>query len=106
ISHEDPTADLGITEGAVRGIIRAAEDDVDGAIIGRCRFTGDITTPGEPVTVSVDASIVWGQNLPQAADRLRAAITRRLLAHTGLNIVAVDVAIHDIHQLPAAEEPS
>lgn len=103
ISHT-PTADLGITEGAVRGIVRAAEDDVDGAIIGRCRFQGDVTVPGEPISMSIDASVLWGAPLTDTADALRAAILRRLAAHTELNVTAVDVMIHDIHLLPGEEE--
>ncbi|GAA4190897.1 hypothetical protein GCM10022288_20900 [Gryllotalpicola kribbensis] len=106
IAHPDPMADLGITEGAVRGIIRAAEDEIDGVIIGRCRFTGDVTVPDEPIGIVVDASVLWGTSLPTIADALRTAIRRRLAAHTDLNVQAVDVTIHDIHQLPAEEEPS
>ena len=106
IEHPDPDADLGITEGAVRGIVRAAEGDVHGVIIGRCRFSGDVTVPGEPVEVSVDASVLWGESLPDVAGRLREAVARRLAAHTDLNVQAVDVVIHDIHRLPAAEDES
>ncbi len=106
IGHEDPAADLGITEGAVRGIVRSAESDVHGVIVGRCRLTGDLTVPGEPITVVVDASVLWGENLPEAASRLRAAVLERLSAHTDLNIAAVDVTIHDIHRLPGAEDES
>lgn len=100
ISHPAPGADLGITEGAVRGLVRAAETDVDGAIIGRCRLIGDVTIPGEPIAVAIDASVAWGRNIPDLADQLRTAIMRRLSAHTELNVVSVDVTVHDIHRLP------
>jgi hypothetical protein len=103
ISHPAAGADLGITEGAVRGLVRAAETDVDGAIIGRCRLVGDVTIPGEPITVAIDASVVWGRNIQDLADQLRSAITRRLAAHTELNIASVDVTVYDIHQLPGGE---
>lgn len=104
IGHPDPSADLAITEGAVRGVIRAAENDVDGVIIGRCRFEGDLGLPGGPVTVSVDASVLWGESIPQTAERLRAAIVDRLAAHTELNVAGVDVTVHDIHRLPGPEK--
>lgn len=104
IRHTAPGADLGITEGAVRGIVRSAEDDVEGVIVGRCRFDGDVTVIDEPIAVSIDASILWGSNLPEAAEELRAAVRRRLTAHTDLNIIAVDVTVHDVHLLPEPEE--
>lgn len=100
IRHDDPTADLAVTEGAVRGLIRSAEKDVEGVIIGRCRLDGDIVTPGAPVTVSIDVSVMWGQNIPDIVDRLRTAIARRLTTHTELTLTEVDVTVHDIHQLP------
>ncbi len=46
LESPSPSADLAITEGAVRGVIRAAEADVDGIIVGRCRLRGDVTVPG------------------------------------------------------------
>lgn len=104
INHPSPTADLAITEGAVRGLIRAAETDVDGVITGRCRLEGDVATPGAPVTVTIDASVLWGQSLPERAQLLRDAIAKRLATHTDLNVVGIDVTIHDIHYLPFASD--
>ena len=104
IGHTAPGADLGITEGAVRGIVRAAEDDVEGVIVGRSRFDGDVTVAGEPITVGIEASVMWGSNLPEAAERLRAAVRRRLEAHTDLNVAAVDVTVHDVYRLAEPEE--
>jgi len=97
VSHSSPKAELSLTEGAVRGLIRAAGDSVAGTFIGRCRLDGDVTTPGSPVTVNVDASVFWGERMPQTAQRLRDAITTSLLHHTELNIVAVNVTITDVH---------
>ncbi|HEY0261032.1 MAG TPA: hypothetical protein VGC18_14405 [Lacisediminihabitans sp.] len=104
IEHPSATADLGITEGAVRGLIRAAEADVGGVVVGRCRLAGDVAIPGAPVTVSVDASVLWGQPIPENVRLLRNAIAKRLSAHTQLNVVAIDVTIHDIHHLPFTPE--
>ncbi len=52
----------------------------------------------------MDASVLWGENIPAVSERLRTAIVRRLARHTDLRIVAVDVTIHDIHELPGSEE--
>ena len=95
-TEDDSRALAVITEGAVRAIIRAAGDGVDGIFVGRCRFTGDITIPGEPVTIDVDASVLWGQSIPQTAERVREAITADLARHTVLNISAVNVTVHDV----------
>lgn len=97
VSHPSPKAALSLTEGAVRGLIRSAGDGVAGTFIGACTLDGDVTTPGSPVTVNVDASVFWGERMPQTAHRLRTAITTSLLHHTELNIQAVNVTITDVH---------
>ncbi|WP_110590477.1 Asp23/Gls24 family envelope stress response protein [Microbacterium suaedae] len=104
LEAHDAYADLGITEGAVRGIVRGAESAVTGALIGRCQLDGDVTIPGEPVRVRVDASVPYGRRIPDMADRLRDEIARRLRRHTDVNVVAVDVVVHDIQLFPSSEE--
>ncbi len=94
-----PDADLGITEGAVRGVIRAAEHTVPGVVIGKCRFDGDVTVPGEPVRVRVDVSVPYGEPIPDLAERLRTEISARVMTHTTLNVTSIDITVHDIQQL-------
>ena len=71
---DDPDVDFGITEGAVRGLVRAAEEAIPGVLVGRCRLDGDVTAPGAPVRVSIDASVRHGDPLRAVADRLRAEV--------------------------------
>ncbi|MBX0300542.1 Asp23/Gls24 family envelope stress response protein [Cryobacterium sp. 1639] len=97
VSHPSPKAALSLTEGAVRGLIRAAGDAVAGTFIGSCTLDGDVAVPGSPITVNVEASVFWGERMPQTAKRLRDAITTSLLHHTELNIQAVNVTITDVH---------
>lgn len=92
-------ADMGITEGAVRGMIRAAEQAVPGVVVGRCRLDGDITQPDEPVRVRVDVSVPYGEPIPDLVDRLRAEMGARLNAHTSLNVTGIDITVHDIRPL-------
>jgi len=94
-----PYADLGITEGAVRGVIRAAEHTVPGIVVGKCRFDGDVTVPGEPVRVQVDISVPYGEPIPDLAEHLRTEIRARLATHTTLNVTGIDITVHDIQQL-------
>lgn len=96
ISHPSTTARLAISEGAVRGLIRAAGDSIPEVIVGRCVLDGDVTATGEPVTIMVDISVAWGANLPEAADRARQAIHRQLLKHTELSISAIHITVQDV----------
>ena len=88
---------LTITEGSVRGLIRAAGDGIGGAIVGRVRLDGDVTVPGEPISIDVTASGVFGRNLLDLAQEMRAVIGETLREHTELNVVAIDVTIQDVH---------
>lgn len=96
-----PGVDAGITEGAVRGVIRAAENTVPGVLIGRCRFDGDVTVPGEPVLIRVDVSVPYGLPIPSLVDRLRAEISTRLSAHTTLNVTGINITVSDLRQSPS-----
>ncbi len=97
IPSPDAGADLGITEGAIRGIVRAAEHDVPGVLIGRVRLDGDVTEPGQPVTVCAEVSIAHGRSIPAEVERLRAAIAARLASHAVMNVAAIDIVVHDLH---------
>lgn len=96
LAHPDPRTDLSLTEGAVRALIRSVGDAVPGALIGRCRLDGDVTVPGEPITVSVSVSALGKTQLPALADRVRAAISDALSRHTELTVAAIDVTIDDV----------
>ncbi|TFB95900.1 hypothetical protein [Cryobacterium sp. HLT2-28] len=96
ISHSAPTARLLVTEGAVRGLLRSTGDSVENIIVGRCRLDGDVTTPGAPVTVTVDANMYKGENIPALADTLRATLLGALHSHTELTIAGIDVTVRDI----------
>ncbi|GAA2847576.1 Asp23/Gls24 family envelope stress response protein [Microbacterium arabinogalactanolyticum] len=97
-------ADLGITEGAVRGLIRATENALPGVLIGKSRFDGDVTVPGEPVRIQLDVSVPYGEPIPGLVDRLRHEIDVRLRDHTTLHITAVDITVHDVRRLPDPAE--
>jgi uncharacterized alkaline shock family protein YloU len=97
-------ADLGITEGAVRGLIRAAENIIPGVLIGKCRFDGDVTVPGEPVRVRIDVSVAYGAPIPDLTERLRQEISARLARHTTLTVTGIDIAVHDLQRLPTGKQ--
>ena len=101
ISHPSPSARLSVTEGAVRGILRAAGDSVPNIIVGRCHLDGDVSEPGAPVIVRVDATVLEGEIIPSLADQLREAVYAALSQHTELAVEAVDITIRDLYQVPA-----
>lgn len=89
--------ELVITEGAVRGLIRAAGDTVYGILVGRSALIGDVTLLDEPITVEVDATIIWRNNIPDAAEQLRHAIEHTLASNTDLTVAGITVTITDVH---------
>ena len=104
VQHSSPEARLVITEGAVRGLIRSAGDSVGGVLVGRCRLDGDVTLPGAPVLIALDATVFWGERIPDVVDRLREAVFTELLRHTELDVVAIDITVHDVHVVQSAPE--
>ncbi len=99
IAHPSPSAALAITEGSVRGLIRAAGEEAGGLVVGRCRLDGDVTTPGSPVAIHVDVSAYGDEPIPKAAARLRTAIDEALRRHTDLVVTAIDITVQDIHSV-------
>lgn len=93
-------ADAGITEGAVRGLIRSAERAVPGVLIGKCKLEGDVTEPGAPVRVSAEMSVTFGESIPELVARVRAEIQAHLASHTTLNVAGVDITVHGIQYVP------
>jgi uncharacterized alkaline shock family protein YloU len=105
LEHPSPTARLFVTEGAVRGILRATGDVVENIMIGRCRLDGDVGDPGAPITIRIDAAVRQGENIPAKATELRLALYAALTEHTDLRVAALDITIRDLY-LKASTPPS
>ena len=104
VRHPDPATRLHITEGAVRGLVRAAGDGTQGSLVGRVELAGDVTVPAQPITVTVTASVPFGPNLVVLAQLVRERIVEALRTHTELNVIAVNVAIENVHALGTAKD--
>ncbi|MFJ2543099.1 Asp23/Gls24 family envelope stress response protein [Microbacterium sp. NPDC087589] len=100
----DPSVDFGITEGAVRGLIRSAENAVPGILVGRSTLDGDVAVVGEPIRIAVEVNVVYGETIPTAVERLRAEIAERLRRQTDLTVTSIDVTVRDIQQISSAAE--
>lgn len=101
---DDPSEEFAITEGAVRGLVRSAENAVPGILVGRSVLHGDVTEPGSPITVGIEVSALYGTPIPDAVERLRAEVRERVGRHTDLTLAAVDIAVRDIQMVESWTE--
>jgi hypothetical protein len=106
LASSDPSTSLVITEGAIRELIRAAGDSVDGVLVGTCVIEGDIAEPGSHVTVAVTISVVLSAPVRELAQAVRERVHSELLAHTELAVDEIDVTVTDVHQLTGPIEES
>jgi hypothetical protein len=86
LRHADPGVRLGVTEAAVRGLLRQVGDPVD----------GDVSEAGAPIEVTLTMTARYGVPLRDAAQALRAAAVSALALHTELAVVAVHVEVDDV----------
>lgn len=106
ISHDVSGANLSISEGAVRGIIREVGDDMHGLLIERCRLDGDIETPGAPVDIHVEISTFEGTDVVAAPTDLGERVEQAVLRHADLTISSVTVQVRDTDLTEAEVQPS
>ncbi|MBP1134453.1 putative alkaline shock family protein YloU [Arthrobacter sp. PvP023] len=103
---DHPGDTLSQTEGAITALVRAVGDAVEGIAVGKCRLRGDVTVPGAPVTVEVQLAVLYGHQMMGKAAALREHLAAALARHTELNIAAIDLAVSDVLQPPAATPPT
>ncbi len=104
LSTSDPRTRLTITEGAVRELVRAAGDSVDGVLVGSCAIEGDVTDPDATVTIAVTISVVLSAPIAGLAQHVRERIHSQLLKHTELNVGSIDVTVTDVHMVSERAE--
>lgn len=96
LTSPDPQTRLSITEGAIRELVRAAGDSVDGVIVGRCSL---VDSDGG-VRVELSVSVLLGTPVREAAELVRQRVFSELLKHTELTVESVDVTVADVHVIP------
>ncbi|WP_292831248.1 Asp23/Gls24 family envelope stress response protein [Microbacterium sp.] len=89
---------LVVTEGAVRGLVRAAGDRVPGVLVERVEVLIDGAAPDGARTVSIalSISVLHGLTLPTVAGDVRNEVRRALLEHTTWAVDRVDVTIDSL----------
>lgn len=97
LTSPDPRATLTVTEGAVRELVRAAGDSVDGVLVGSCSLDGDVAVPGTGIRVTLSISVVLNSPVQELAETVRQRVFSELLSHTELAIESIDVTVTDVH---------
>ncbi len=93
LGHDDPRTRLSITEGAVRALVRAAGDGLDGILVERSWLEGDVERPGEPVAVQVSVSLHGSVDEARLVEDLQRAIAETLATHTELVVSDIVVKV-------------
>lgn len=86
-----------VTEGALRGLIRAVGDDVPGVLVGSVRI--DTDDPPRVAVLRITIAVEFGYPLLDAADLLRAALAEALPDHLPFVVDHVDVRVVDVLDL-------
>jgi hypothetical protein len=95
IPYDVPGADLSISEGAVRALVREAGDDTDGLLVERTHLDGDIEASGAPVEVHVVVSTFADVDTAKAIAEFQRRVSETLEEHTDLILTGVTVRVHD-----------
>jgi hypothetical protein len=95
IAHDVVGAELSISEGAVRALVRDAGDETDGLLVERTHLDGDLETLGAPVQVSVVVSTFADAVDRDVVPRFRRRVIETIREHTDLVVTKVSVRVHD-----------
>ncbi|MEF2977088.1 hypothetical protein [Subtercola sp. YIM 133946] len=95
LPHDVHGANLSISEGAVRALVREAGDETDGLIVERTQLDGDVETPGAPVAIHVVVSTLEGAEPAQVTAHFERLVREAVARHTHLSVTRVTVRVHD-----------
>jgi uncharacterized alkaline shock family protein YloU len=104
ISGGDDATRLSVSEGAIRELVRAAGDSVDGVLVGKCELLGDVEDAAAEIIVHVTISVVLSAPVVQLAQQVRERIHTELLRHTQLRVASIDITVTDVHDLVTQAE--
>jgi hypothetical protein len=85
---DDPHVVATVTEGAIRGLVRAIGDEVPGLLVGAVRIGS-----GEPTPLSIDVALVYGTVLQEAVESFRRALRLVLPDHAPFELGPIDVDV-------------
>jgi len=85
---DDPAVTVHVTEGAIRGLIRAVGDDVPGLLVGSVRLGDD-----RPASLTIDVALVHGAPLTDAVAVFRRGLQQVLPEQVPFPIGAIDIHV-------------
>lgn len=97
-----PGVRASVTEGALRGLVRALGDSIPGLLTGRVRL--EPSESGECVDVEVEASLFYGYSVPAAAALLRERVEAVLPRQAPFSVRKVDLRIRAIIEATTEDE--
>ncbi|MEV0603310.1 Asp23/Gls24 family envelope stress response protein [Streptomyces sp. NPDC050315] len=100
----EPTDDAWITEAAAAKAFRAAADALPTVFAGSCKVT--LQAPGGPATVTMEVAAGLEWPLPELAERIRERVLAAADEAVGMAVSEVDVAVVDLIDADAGEEPA
>jgi hypothetical protein len=93
-----PDAPLGVdavvTEGALRGLVRAVGDSIPGVLTGRVRVRPE--EDGARLDLEVDITVFYGTSIEVAAAEFRQRIARLLPLHAPFSVGSLDLRVRDV----------
>lgn len=95
IIYDVPGAELSISEGAVRALVREAGDETDGLLVERTRLEGDLETLGAPIEVHVVVSTFADASDAHVVPSFRHRVIETVREHTDIVVTRVTVRVHD-----------
>lgn len=104
ISHPDPRVTITVTEGAVRALLRATGDSIDGLFVGKTEIAGDAEVIGAPVEINLSVTVAWGSDFKRLTGQLRTVARDALAQHTELNVRAINILVEDLHGFPPEKD--
>jgi hypothetical protein len=90
-----------VTEGALRGLVRAIGDSVPGLITGRVRFDPD--EDAGTIDLAVDVDVFYGTSIEAAAAEFRRRIATLLPLHAPFAVGALDLRVRDVLEIAEGE---
>jgi hypothetical protein len=83
-----------VTEGALRGLVRAIGDSIPGVLTGRVRFEPDES--GARLDLAVDITVFYGTSIQAATAEFRSRIALLLPRHAPFSVGALDLRVRDV----------
>lgn len=96
VPDADPASTLVVTEGALRGLVRALGDEVPGVVVRRTRFTGDLDVAGGSVDVEVSIVVTADGPVHLRAEALHDLVADAFAAHAPFVVRTLVVRVADL----------